>query len=69
MSKEALTGSTRETGLQAYAGEWVVLENGTIVEHGADLVELVKKARARGIQKPYIHFVEPLEPGVVKLGL
>ncbi len=69
MSKEALTGSSRETGLQAYDGEWVVLENGTVIEHGADLVDIVKRARARGIQKPYIDFVEPIEPGVVKLGL
>ncbi len=69
MSKEALTGSTRQTSLQAHAGKWVVLDNGTVVEHGEDLVELVKRARARGIQKPYIHFVEPVEPGIVKLGL
>ena len=69
MSKEAVTGSTDEAGLQAYAGEWVVLEDGTVIEHGADLVELVKRARARGIQKPYVHFVEPFEPGVIKLGL
>jgi hypothetical protein len=69
VSEKTLTSSTRETGLQAYVGEWVVLDNGTVIEHGADLVEIVERARARGIQKPYIDFVEPVEPGVVKLGL
>lgn len=69
VSNEAATGSTPETRLQAYAGEWVVLENGTVIEHGTDLVELVKRARARGIEKPYVHFVEPIEAGVVRIGL
>jgi len=55
--------------LRAYAGQWLVLEGEEIVASGADPAELVRQARARGIGSPYLFFVEPSEPGVVKIGL
>ena len=55
--------------LRAYTGQWLVLEGEEIVAHGADPSELVRKARARGIRSPFVFFVEPSEPGVVKIGL
>ena len=56
-------------GLQIYAGQWVVLRNGAVIEHGAELKVLVDKARARGIQRPRVLFVEGRDPEAVKLGL
>lgn len=55
--------------LRRYAGHWVVLEGEEIVSHGDDPVELVATARTRGIRSPYLFFVEPRQPGVVRIGL
>jgi hypothetical protein len=43
-----------------YAGEWVVLSDGDLVGHSADsadVVAIVEKARARGIETPYVKFL------------
>ena len=55
--------------LRGYAGEWLVLEGEEIIAHGDDPADLVKQARARGIRSPYVFFVEPVLPGVVKIGI
>ena len=55
--------------LQSYAGQWVVLYDGEVIEHGAALKAIVAKVRARGIQRPRVLFVEGRDPGTVKLGL
>lgn len=55
--------------LQNYAGKWLVLEGEEIIAHGDDPADLVSKARQRGIRSPYIFFVEPAQPDVVKIGL
>lgn len=55
--------------LHAYVGEWVVLQNDTVIEHGPDLEQIADKARARGIQSPRVVFVSPPRPDHVKLGL
>ena len=55
--------------LSSYAEQWVVLEGEEIIAHGEDPVELVERARERGIRSPYVFYVEPPEPGVVKIGL
>jgi hypothetical protein len=49
-----------------YVGEWVVLGDGALVGHSADGSEIgamVEKARAEGIEAPYVKFVrEGSEP-------
>jgi hypothetical protein len=43
-----------------YAGEWIVLGDGDLVGHSADsadVVQIVEKARARGIETPYVKFL------------
>jgi len=55
--------------LQSYAGQWVVLHDGEVIEHGAALKAIVDKARARGINRPRVLFVEGRKPEAVKLGL
>ena len=55
--------------LRVYAGEWVVLHDGAVVEHGAELKAIVDKARSRGIQRPRVLFVEGRDREAVKLGL
>lgn len=55
--------------LRGYAGKWMVLEGEEIIAHGDDPADLVKQARERGIRSPYIFFVEPIQPGVVKIGI
>lgn len=42
-----------------YIGEWVVLENETIIAHGADLAEVVAKAKKAGIKTPFAFRVQP----------
>ena len=55
--------------LSAYVGEWVVLQDDTVIEHGLDLEQLANKARAQGIDRPRVVFVSPHGPGHAKLGL
>ena len=55
--------------LSAYVGEWVVLQNDKVVEHGPDLEHVAEQARAQGIHRPRVLFVPPFSPGHVKLGL
>ncbi|HXV63529.1 MAG TPA: DUF5678 domain-containing protein [Vicinamibacteria bacterium] len=53
--------------LNPYVGEWVVIQNDTVVEHGRDLEELASKARSRGIRRPRVVFVPPHNPAHTKL--
>ena len=55
--------------LQAYAGEWVILEGEEIVAHGQSPAQLVEQARAQGIPIPYLFYVEEFQPDVVNIGL
>ncbi len=61
----------RENGdvLRGYAGKWLVLEHEEVIAHGDDPADLVRQARERGIRSPYVFFVEPVQPGVVKYGI
>jgi hypothetical protein len=55
--------SEREWILQhgdKYQGQWVVLADGTLLGHspdGSEIDAIVEKARAEGIQTPYVKFV------------
>ena len=72
-----LTGRSRELAwreanrddLQAFAGEWVVLEGEQIIAHGLDPPELVADARRSGVLVPYVFFVDRPQIDVVKIGL
>ena len=55
--------------LQTLAGRWVIVEGDELIAHGQDPAALVSAARRRGIQIPYVFFVEPLAQGVAKIGL
>jgi hypothetical protein len=55
--------------LQAYAGQWVVVHNETVIEHGPDLAQIVDNARSRGIRCPRVLYVEPSRARTVRLGL
>lgn len=46
--------------LHLYLGQWVVLGDGDLVGHsadGADVDAIVEKARASGIETPYVKFL------------
>ncbi len=58
-----------EEELEAYVGQWVVLEGEEIMAHGTDPARVVDQARERGIEIPYIFFIEEFKPDVVKMGL
>ena len=45
--------------LQHYVGSWVALEGTEIIAHGSNPQEVDARAKARGIQAPYIFYVEP----------
>jgi hypothetical protein len=59
----------RVANLEAYAGQWVVVQNERVIEHGPDLRQIVDKARSRGIRCPRVLFVEPSRARTVRLGL
>jgi uncharacterized protein DUF5678 len=55
--------------LQAYSGQWVVLEGDRVVAHGYDPVGLIAEARAQGIEVPYVFRVEDSDEDLVSIGL
>ena len=55
--------------LEALAGQWLVVEGDELIAHGQDPVTLVVAARRRGIQVPFVFFVEPRARDTVKFGL
>ncbi len=55
--------------LAAYAGEWVVVQNERVIEHGPDLTQIVESARSMGIRCPRVLFVEPSRGRPIRLGL
>jgi hypothetical protein len=59
----------RVANLEAYAGQWVVLQNERVIEHGRHLTQIVDKARSRGIRCPRVLFVEPSRARTAWLGL
>jgi hypothetical protein len=59
----------RVTNLEAYAGQWVVVQNDIVIEHGPDLTHIVDNARSRGIHRPQVLFVEPSRARTVRFGL
>ena len=48
--------------LASYAGEWVALDRRTIIAHDPSIAEVVRQARERGVDDP---FLVPVPPGYV----
>ena len=67
--EQAWRRSHQDLLVSHYAGQWVVLEDEDIVAHGEDPVQLVERAREAGIEVPYVFYVDPPRPGIVKMGL
>lgn len=59
----------RQPDLEPFVGQWVVLHSDAVIEHGEELEPIVERARARGIRRPRVLYVEPQRKGVVRLGL
>lgn len=55
--------------LTRYQNEWVVLEGETIIAHGSNAAQVIRDAKSRGIQTPYIFFVERESDDSVRIGL
>ena len=60
---------THAASLKQFENQWVVLEGEEIVAHGSDPVEVIQEAKAKGIRKPYIFFVEQKRENVITIGL
>jgi len=43
-----------------YLGQWVALDGGRLIAHGADARTVYLAARAQGVEIPYVVRVEPL---------
>ncbi len=67
-SREIAWRRAHEQELRALVGQWVILEGDELIANGPDPRALVAAARARGIQVPYLFFVEPAGENV-KFGL
>jgi Family of unknown function (DUF5678) len=68
-SRELEWCRTHTEVLRQFAGQWVVLEGEEIVAHGDDPLQVVAEARAKGIQVPYIFYIENMDAKVVRMGL
>lgn len=62
--------SPRHDVLRAYAGEWVALSGSSVVAHGGDAADVVRRARLAGVDRPHVVFVETTSAeGTARLGL
>jgi len=68
-SRELEWCRTHAEVLRQFAGQWVVLEGEEIIAHGEEPLQIVAEARAKGIQVPYIFYVEDTDAKVVRMGL
>lgn len=68
-SRELAWRRAHEDVLRRLAGDWVIVEGEELIAHGPDPVRLVADAKARGIQIPYVFFVEASGGDIVKMGL
>jgi hypothetical protein len=68
-SREIAWRRAHDQELRALAGQWVIVEGNELIANGTDPRALVAAARARGIQVPYLFFVEPTDDNAVKFGL
>ena len=68
-SRELEWCRTHTTVLRQFAGQWVVLEGEEIIAHGNDPLQVVTEARAKGIQIPYVFYIEDTDAKVVRMGL
>ena len=68
-ARELAWRRAHEDELQAYAGQWVVLEGEQIIAHGEDPAAVVERARSQGVRVPYVFYVEQYRPDVVLMGL
>jgi hypothetical protein len=68
-TRELRWRQNNEQLLEALAGQWLVVEGDELIAHGRDPVTLVTAAKRRGIQVPFVFFVEPRTHDTVKIGL
>jgi len=68
-TRELRWKQNNEQLLEALAGQWLVVEGDELIAHGQDPVTLVAAAKRRGIQVPFVFFVEPRTRDTVKIGL
>jgi hypothetical protein len=55
--------------LREFENQWVALEGEQLIAHGTDPAEVIKKARALGIKRPYVFFVEQKKDNFITFGL
>ncbi len=60
---------THAETLRQFENEWIVLEVDDVIAHGVDAVKVIDEARAKGIKRPYVFFVEPKNENVITIGL
>jgi len=60
---------THAETLRQLQNEWVVLEGDEIIAHGSDPVQVIREAKNKSIQNPYIFVVEPETENLVRFGL
>jgi len=63
------SGRDATLDLRSFVGEWVVLHDDGVIEHGPDLKAIGEKALAKGIGRPRVLYVEDRDSETVKLGL
>lgn len=60
---------THAETLKSLENQWVVLEGEQIVAHGNDPVQVINEAKSKGVNTPYIFFVEQKSENVARIGL
>lgn len=55
--------------LKQFENKWVALEGQRIIAHGDDPADVIKSARAQGVKRPYVFFVEQKKENVITFGL
>lgn len=61
--------SENQTQLNAYGGQWLILEGDRMVAHGTDYLEVLREARDKGVVVPFAYRVPESEGAVVWMGL
>lgn len=55
--------------IRSFAGQWICVEGEEIVAHGNDPGQIYDEAKSKGVQVPFVLYIEPWGKDVARMGI
>jgi hypothetical protein len=60
---------THEELIRSFAGQWICVEGEEIAAHGGDPGQVYDEAKSKGVQVPFMLYIEPWDKDVARIGI